>query len=270
VPAAAVDETALLLAAAPCAAGYCGLMRCEPLVAVLAAAVLAAAGSGAASAAPAVSTQAREHAQGQLIVVRAAAYGDTYATLTAYTLANGHRRAVFGPWIARIGYRGFTPPGQKREGDGRTPSGSYGFGFMFGVLPDPGVRYPYRRVYSYDVWDDDPTSPLYDEWVDDRVRNPGRSPEPMDQSPAYDYGAVIAYNPARTPGRGSAIFLHVGGVVPTTGCVSLPMGELLDVLRWLNPARSPHIEMGVGVRPAGVPAAMRANARLSRSADSRG
>lgn len=191
------------------------------------------------------SRQPPPHIGSQLIVVRAPAYGDTYATLTAYDVTGGHRHVVFGPWAARIGYRGFAPAGQKREGDGRTPSGAYRFQFMFGVNRNPGVRYPYRTAHSYDVWDDDPSSPLYNKWVDERTRNPGRSPEPMDQTPAYDYGAVIAYNTARTPGLGSAIFLHVDVGGPTAGCVSLPMGELLDMLRWLAPARSPLIEMGV-------------------------
>ena len=61
-----------------------------------------------------------------------------------------------------------------------------------------------------------------------------------------DYGAVIAYNTARTPGLGSAIFLHINIGTPTAGCVMLPVGELLKVLRWLNPAASPRITMGVG------------------------
>ena len=155
---------------------------------------------------------------------------------------------MFGPWTARIGYNGFAPSRQKREGDGRTPSGVYRFQYMFGVNGNPGVRYRYRRVHSYDVWDDDPSSPLYNKWVDDRRQNRGKSPEPMDQSPAYSYGAVIAYNTARTPGLGSAIFLHVGVGGPTAGCVSLPIHQLLDVLRWLDPARSPRIDMGVGVQ----------------------
>ena len=34
---------------------------------------------------------------------------------------------------------GVAPAGQKREGDGRTPSGVYGFDFMFGVNADPGA-----------------------------------------------------------------------------------------------------------------------------------
>ena len=63
----------------------------------------------------------------------------------------------------------------------------------------------------------------------------------MHQVPAYDYAAVIAYNTARVPGLGSAIFLHVGTGSATAGCVSLPERELLTVLRWLNPRRSPRI-----------------------------
>ena len=63
----------------------------------------------------------------------------------------------------------------------------------------------------------------------------------MHNVPPYDYGAVIAYNTARTPGLGSAIFLHVGTGGPTAGCVSLPVAELLKVLRWLNPKDHPTI-----------------------------
>jgi L,D-peptidoglycan transpeptidase YkuD (ErfK/YbiS/YcfS/YnhG family) len=193
---------------------------------------------------------AAQPAAGQLVVVSAASYGATYAALTAYQRSRGRWRPVFGPWTARIGNAGMAAPGSKREGDGHTPSGTFGFGFFFGALPDPGVTFRYRQAYPYDVWDDDPSSPLYNEWVDDRYHGAGAAPEPMDVS-GYDYGAVIAYNTARTPGLGSAIFLHVNIGTATTGCVTLPMGELLDVLRWLRPARSPRIELGVAVPPPG-------------------
>jgi L,D-peptidoglycan transpeptidase YkuD (ErfK/YbiS/YcfS/YnhG family) len=182
----------------------------------------------------------------QLVTVSTASYGATYATLTAYRRSAGRWRRILGPWTARIGRGGFAPPGLKREGDGRTPSGTFGFGFFFGVLPNPGVRFGYRQSQPYDFWDDDPASPRYNEWVDQRRADPGLSPEPMDVS-GYDYGAVIAYNTARTPGLGSGIFLHVNIGIATAGCVTLPVDELLRVLRWLNPARSPQIRMGVGV-----------------------
>jgi L,D-peptidoglycan transpeptidase YkuD (ErfK/YbiS/YcfS/YnhG family) len=205
---------------------------------------LAAASPGAALALPAVASAARR-ASGQLVTVIAASYGATQAELTAYQRVDGQWRRIFGPWVAWIGRDGMAPPGAKREGDGRTPSGTFGFGFFFGVDPDPGVHFPYRRVHASDVWDDDPSSPLYNEWVDDRYADPGADPEPMDVS-AYDYGAVIGYNTARTPGRGSAIFLHLNIGMPTAGCVTLPADELLEILRWLSPAASPQIAMGVG------------------------
>jgi len=237
------------------------------VTAVLAAAVLAAgcaSGPGAPAAGPAVSatrpatrgtvtpsaaaaTRPGDPLAGrQLVTVSAASYGATYATLTAYRRSAGHWRRVLGPWTARIGRGGFAPAGLKREGDGRTPSGTFRFGFFFGVLANPGVRFGYRQSQPYDFWDDDPASPRYNEWVDRRRADPGRDPEPMDVS-GYDYGAVIAYNTARTPGLGSGIFLHVNIGIATAGCVTLPMGELLRVLRWLDPARSPRIRMGVGV-----------------------
>lgn len=179
----------------------------------------------------------------ELITVRAASAQATTATFTAYRIVGRRWIRVFGPWTAHVGYHGIAPAGQKREGDGRTPSGTYGFSFLFGIMKSPGVHFTYRRIHSYDYWDDDVASPFYNSWVDARHQNPGRSPEPMNAHPAYDYGAVIAYNTARTPGLGSAIFLHVARNGPTAGCVSLPRAELLRVLRWLDPARSPQIQI---------------------------
>jgi L,D-peptidoglycan transpeptidase YkuD (ErfK/YbiS/YcfS/YnhG family) len=188
---------------------------------------------------------ARAGAAGQAVVVTADRYGATTATFTAYQRDGETWRQAFGPWTARIGTQGLAPPGQKREGDGRTPSGVYGFDFLFGVAPDPGVKFPYRRVTDRIVWDDDPASPLYNTWVDLDRQRAGAEPEPMYVSPVYDHGAVIAYNTDRTPGLGSAIFLHISNGGPTAGCVSLPSSQLVEVLRWLDPSRSPRIVLGV-------------------------
>jgi len=180
----------------------------------------------------------------QLITVTAASYQATYATLTAYRRTGHGWQRVFGPWAARIGRHGFAPTGLKREGDGRTPSGSFSLLFIFGAGANPGFRLRYQRLHPYDYWDDDPASPRYNEWVDSRRASPGAGPEPMDVS-AYYNGVVIGYNTARTPGLGSAIFLHLNIGIATSGCVTLPPGELLPLLRWLNPDGSPRIRMGV-------------------------
>jgi L,D-peptidoglycan transpeptidase YkuD (ErfK/YbiS/YcfS/YnhG family) len=185
----------------------------------------------------------------QVISVIADGYGQTTAPFTAYERDGNGWKQVFGPWPANLGRGGFAVPDTKREGDGHTPSGAYGFDFFFGVLGNPGVKFPYRDITgSTIVWDDDPGSPLYNQWVDTATQTPGPSPEPMYNTPAYNYGAVIAYNSARTAGLGSAIFLHVSTGGTTAGCVALPQGQLLEVLRWLDPAQQPRIVMG----PRGV------------------
>jgi L,D-peptidoglycan transpeptidase YkuD (ErfK/YbiS/YcfS/YnhG family) len=210
-----------------------GLTLClAALPAALATAAAAAAGRADAARTPAIR---------QLITVVADSHSTTHATLRAYRISGGHRVRVFGPWTARVGYNGIAMSGQKREGDGRTPSGTYGFSFFFGVLPDKGFAFPFRHAYRYDYWDDDAASARYNEWVDARKHNPGAKPEPMHQVPAYDYSAVITYNAARTPGLGSAIFLHAGTGTATAGCVSLPLARLRKILRWLRPADRPRI-----------------------------
>lgn len=198
-------------------------------------------GAGTASAAaPPPPAQGR-----QLITVTADSYRKTTATLVAYTAEDGNWVKTYGPWTAHVGKNGIAPPGRKREGDGRTPSGTYGFDFMFGVKPDPGVKFPYRQAFSYDKWNDDSASPLYNTWVDSRHADAGTAPENMVTIPAYNHGAVISYNTKdRTPHLGSAIFLHISST-PTTGCVGLPDGELLRLLRWMDPKHSPQIDIKV-------------------------
>jgi L,D-peptidoglycan transpeptidase YkuD (ErfK/YbiS/YcfS/YnhG family) len=151
---------------------------------------------------------------------------------------------VFGPWTANVGRNGVAPSGEKREGDGRTPSGTFGFDFMFGVNPNPGVKFPFRAITGTNiVWDDDPSSANYNLWIDTNNASAGVSPEPMYVS-AYGSGAVIAYNTARTPGLGSAIFLHLSSGGSTAGCVALPSSELIPLLQWLDPAQQPRIAIG--------------------------
>jgi L,D-peptidoglycan transpeptidase YkuD (ErfK/YbiS/YcfS/YnhG family) len=177
----------------------------------------------------------------QVVTVTAASHTTTYATLRAYRVSGGKRVLVFGPWTVRVGYNGVALPGRKREGDGKTPSGTFGVSFFFGVQRKLGFSFPFRHAYHFDYWDDDPASTRYNEWVNANRHDPGASPEPMHNVPAYGYAAVIAYNTARTPGLGSAIFLHVGFGSPTAGCISLPRPRLIKILLWLKRQDHPKI-----------------------------
>lgn len=188
----------------------------------------------------------------QVITVVADAPGDTTAELTAYERTADGWVQTYGPWTADIGAQGFAPAGEKREGDDRTPTGAYDLDFAFGVLADPGTKLDYRRVTDDAiVWDDDPTSSRYNQWVDTSTQSAGTDPEPMYNQPVYDHGVVIDYNHDATPGLGSAIFLHVTRGGSTAGCVAIDKEDLVELMRWLDPAKHPRIVMGT--RDALVP-----------------
>ena len=121
---------------------------------------------------------------------------------------------------------------------------------MYGIAPDPGVRYRYHRLVPGDYWNENPGTAGYNSFV--HGTDPGAGSEALWRiSPQYTYLAVIGYNVPARAGRGSAIFLHeVHPGHATAGCVSLREADLVRVLRWLDPAAGPRIVMA----PRPVPA----------------
>lgn len=166
-------------------------------------------------------------------VLLVASSGST-ARVRACERRDGRWVSVLGAMSGHVGGRGVAPVGAKREGDLRTPSGTFTLGRGFGQRADPGVAFPWRGVGPRDVWVDDPGSSLYNTWQQAPAAGRWDSAESLDV-PAYAYAQVIDYNTARVPGRGSAIFLHVDLGRTTAGCVALPRPDLLRVLRWERP-----------------------------------
>jgi L,D-peptidoglycan transpeptidase YkuD (ErfK/YbiS/YcfS/YnhG family) len=178
----------------------------------------------------------------QVVTVTSASWGTDVATLQTFEKDAGGWRAVFGQMPAYIGRYGFSA--QKQEGDLKTPTGMYGFGVMFGQRANPGVRFPYRQADSQSVWVDDVHSPYYNTWQENAALS-GEHLAASGFATAYAYAVDIAYNTSPiVPGKGSAIFLHVSTGGGTAGCVSLAQSNLLEVLRWLDPAKNPVIVMG--------------------------
>jgi L,D-peptidoglycan transpeptidase YkuD (ErfK/YbiS/YcfS/YnhG family) len=184
----------------------------------------------------------------QLVTVLAERRTSTRAALQLWRRSGRCWLPLAGPWGAWLGRRGVSE--NRHEGDRTTPAGAFGFGrVMFGVGPNPGVRYPYHRIVCGDWWVEDPSSPFYNQFRHVRcgARPPFRVTTPdMSRSPtAYRHFAVIRFNmDPVVPGRGSGIFLHVSTGRPTIGCVSLSLPQLLTVLSWLRPAASPLIVIG--------------------------
>jgi len=171
----------------------------------------------------------------QRIQVIAAGARSATATLTVRECG----KRVLGPWRARVGRNGLSA--HHREGDGTTPTGTFGIGpVVYGLDPNPGLRLRYHRLVCGDWWDEDARSPTYNTFrhVACGTSTPfrGGSEALWRITPAYRLFALIQYNVAPiVPGRGSAIFLHVDTGRATNGCVSLPLGELRGLLRRLRP-----------------------------------
>jgi len=166
------------------------------------------------------------------------------ATLTAWNYKNGRWYKAFGPWEAVIGRNGLAAIGEKREGDGKTPSGIYKIGIAFGNKPRIKTGLSYRQSFENDIWVDDAASAAYNQWT--TLPTTASSYEKMLRPDGlYDLGAVIEYNTDPVvAGKGSAIFIHIRHHKkdrPTAGCVALDRPKLRHLLRWLHANLDPVI-----------------------------
>ncbi len=130
------------------------------------------------------------------------------------------------------GYNGMSA--EKREGDRRTPVGTYSFTNAFGIKADPGSVLEYKELDNYDFWVDDSSSKYYNQMVSTRtVAADWNSAEHLIKvNPCYNYSLALNYNMERIPGMGSAIFLH--GLHPTKtwteGCIAIPEDKVMQLI----------------------------------------
>ena len=176
----------------------------------------------------------------QLILVTANGYNTSSAEIRTF------ERNSQGKWVpvltttGYIGKYGFATYTNMREGGKRSPIGKYSIGTTFGRYANPGTQMPYRKITSDDVWVDDPTSKLYNTWqLRSKTQGQWKSAENMNIT-AYTYGFVINYNAQRNPYKGSAIFFHIGSSY-TLGCTATSQTNVVNILKWLDPKKSPVI-----------------------------
>jgi L,D-peptidoglycan transpeptidase YkuD (ErfK/YbiS/YcfS/YnhG family) len=203
---------------------------------------------------------------GQVIVVTAPSWRSTTATLRAYERdGTGGWREVVAATPARLGWSGLYLAGQRRQGTGKTPAGTFAIPRAFGRLADPGTKLPYRRFDRDDAWTYNPARPAtYNVYQTSRAGwagYGGYAEHLWSYGRQYDYVAVMDYNlpggpirtgadgvrraaePANTK-AGGGIFLHVTNGKVTAGCIAIPQRQMRDVLRWLDPDRRPVIVVG--------------------------
>lgn len=223
-------------------------------MAALAAASGAPASSPAACGSSLASQLASTRSAAELVTVLAADTASTTGTLRLWQRRGACWSGAGGPWSVHLGFAGLSA--DRHEGDGTTPVGAFTIGpVIYGVAPDPGVHFRYHQLVCGDWWDEDPASPAYNRFqhvpCGSQPAFGGSSEALWRASRAYAHFALIDYNvePA-VPGLGSAIFIHNDLGHATNGCVSLPLAQLVRLLRWLRPGLDPLVVIGTaaGIR----------------------
>ena len=136
-------------------------------------------------------------------------------------------------WAAHNGYKGWTD--EHHAGDLHSPIGVFGLTDAGGLLADPGGELPYHQSGAFYTND---------------VGLEGESLQGV-----FDYVIAINYN--RLPGtspmdgtkplgenRGGGIWIHVDHGGPTHACVSISKAHMKELLRTLDPADHPVVDMG--------------------------
>ena len=134
----------------------------------------------------------------------------------------------------------------KREGDGRSPAGTFAldtaFGFDIRQIAS-WVRLPYVQLRTSTECVDDSRSVHYNTIVnrDSVPRVDWTSAERMREIDQYAYGVHVAYNAPPRPSRGSCIFLHIwaGPGSVTAGCTAMDARALRELMGWIDPQRRP-------------------------------
>ena len=155
-----------------------------------------------------------------------------------------HRKDNKGNWhqiMTTPGFTGKAGLGKEKEGDAKSPVGTFRLNRAFGIAPDPGCAIPYTKVDNNLYWSGDQRPGMqYDRMVDIRKYpdlNKEDSEHIIDYTEHYQYCLNINYNRLHTPGLGSALFMHCFGPNKpfTGGCVAVPKDKMRFVMKHVQP-----------------------------------
>ena len=124
-----------------------------------------------------------------------------------------HEKDENGNWkmlTSTPGFIGKEGLGKTKEGDAKTPVGTFHFNKAFGIADDPGCAIEYTKVNEDTYWSGD-NNANYNQMVsikDFPNLNTEDSEHIVDYKYEYQYCMNISYNEEGTAGKGSAIFLH--------------------------------------------------------------
>lgn len=156
--------------------------------------------------------------------------GGTRAQVILYNKVND----IFKQIMRCQGYVGRNGINKVREGDAKTPTGTFGFTRAFGIKTNPGSKIKYQKLNPYLYWCGDKT--WYNQMVDVRKKKHNCSGEHLiNYTPHYNYALALDYNKEGIYKKGSAIFLHCTGSSPYTGgCIAVSEANMIKILQTVD------------------------------------
>ena len=124
----------------------------------------------------------------------------------------------------------------KIEGDCTTPEGIFYLRKLYfrkDRVDIPKCKINKKAIRKNMVWCDDPNQKKYNEEIKSYNKNLKENLYRKDHN--YDYIISISHNERKTPGNGSAIFIHLtNNYKPTFGCVALIKKDFEILLKLID------------------------------------
>lgn len=190
----------------------------------------------------------------QLIVVTSKNWDDPAGRLQRWERSGPGWKRAGDAWTVSLGAKGLawgrgihpqtSDKRAKQEGDLTAPAGIFAIGKSYGYAarPPAGSRWPYQPLSEGWVCVDDPKSSRYNEIFQAGEAKDWKSAETMRRKDhLYEWLINVEQNSPPNCGCGSCIFIHVWrkpGAV-TEGCTAMEKENILELMRWLDPAGSP-------------------------------
>ncbi len=164
--------------------------------------------------------------------------GGTRATLKMYKKVKNTSKKRTEKYIWKLvlkcnAFVGRNGINKQREGDVKTPTGTFKISEGFGIKNNPGLKgLKYTKLKWYHYWSAEQAT--YNKMVD--VRTLGRTwmsgEHLIKYVPHYNYALNMGYNPNGIYKKGAALFLHCTGSNPYTGgCVAVSEKNMITIMK---------------------------------------
>ncbi len=169
----------------------------------------------------------------KIIIVSVSSTSSSSGSFKYYEKSNGTWETVIST-TANLGQYGI---GKTREGDRKTPTGTYHFSKLMGIASNPGTLMSYTQITSSMYWcsGENYYNQLVDESISDHDCDKTNDEHLIENSVGYKYLAVINYNSSNVYNKGSAIFLHCKTSSPNTdGCIAISESEMKKMMTYID------------------------------------